>query len=113
MIDEAWYPCVFEITETPGKMKMGGPLFNNVDGSPFQMMFRLPLPTRKGNMRLFVKGVNVGVIKADPANCVSQISVNGMTFEAMNVLFESTEHANMKQLKTYPFAPRIVVLSIQ
>ncbi len=56
MNEQAWYPCVFEVPSPPGKVMMGGPLFSNVDGTPYQMMFRLPLPARKGNLRLHVSG---------------------------------------------------------
>ncbi|MFW9807813.1 MAG: hypothetical protein ACFFE6_00405 [Candidatus Thorarchaeota archaeon] len=105
MIDQAWYPCIFEISSSPGKVQMGGPLFSNVDGTAYQMMFRLPLPLKKGNLRLHVAGCQIGLLGANPSNYVSQLSINGMTHLAMKVMFESKEPVNMQQLKTYSMAP--------
>lgn len=105
MIDQAWYPCVYELTSPPGKVVMGGPLISNADGSAFQMMFRLPLPATKANMRLHVNGCQIGLLGADPGNFVSQLSINGMTHLAMKVMFESTDPVNMQQMKTYSMAP--------
>ena len=103
MNDEARYPCVYEMCSPPGKVQMAGPLFDNVDDTNHQMSFRLPLPARKGHLRLHVNGCQIGVLDADPANYVSQLSVNGMTYAAMNVLFESKDPVNAQQLKPYSF----------
>ncbi|MHA2143228.1 MAG: hypothetical protein ACXADC_06645 [Candidatus Thorarchaeota archaeon] len=106
MIDQEWYPCVYEASSPPGKVMMGGPLFSNVDGNDYQMMFRLPIPARKGNMRLHVTGCQIGLLGADPANYVSQLSVNGMTHLAMKVMFEAKEPVNAQQMKTFSMAPQ-------
>jgi len=103
--DQAWYPCVFETTTGPGHVMMGGPLISNAGTQPFQMMFRLPLPVRKGNLRLHVAGCRIGLLGADPGNFVSQLSVNGMTHLAMKVMYESTEAVSAQQLKEYSMAP--------
>jgi hypothetical protein len=106
MIDQGWYPCVFESTSPAGKVTMAGPTVSNAEGTAYQMNFRLAVPLRKGNLRLHVTGCQLGVLGADPGNSVTQLSVNGMTHQAMDVMFESKEPVNMKQLKTYPMAPR-------
>jgi len=103
MNDDAWYPCVFEVGTPPGKIMAGGPLLSNVDDTDTQIIFRLPLPIKKGNMSLHVAGVQIGLLGADPMNFVSQISVNGMTHLAMKVFFEATDDLTAQQLKTYQF----------
>jgi hypothetical protein len=103
MNDEAWYPCVYEVCSPPGKVMMAGPVLSNVDGTEYQMIFRLPLPARKGNMSLHVAGCQIGLLGADPGNFVSQISVNGMTHLAMKVMFQTKEPVNAQQVKALSF----------
>ncbi|MGY5871398.1 MAG: hypothetical protein RTV72_04055 [Candidatus Thorarchaeota archaeon] len=105
MNDEAWYPCVYELSKPPANVRMSGPLITNVDESDNQIILRLPVPLRKGHLKLHVTGVQIGLYGADSANYVSQISVNGMTHLAMKVMFEAKDAINAQQLKTYTFAP--------
>ncbi len=105
MIDEAWIPCIYEICSPPGRIQMAGPLLSNVDGTEYQMMLRLPLPASKGGLRLHVDGLQIGLLGADQANYVSQISVNGMTHLKMKVMFEAKDALNAQQLKSYSFEP--------
>ncbi|MHA1925648.1 MAG: hypothetical protein ACW974_07010 [Candidatus Thorarchaeota archaeon] len=105
MNEQAWYPCVYEVSTPPAKVTMAGPLFSNVDDTDYQMMFRLPLPLTKGNLRLHVIGCQIGLLGANAANYVSQISVNAMPHLAMKVMFESEEALTAQQMKAYSFAP--------
>ncbi len=105
MVDDAWIPCVFEVSSPQGRVHMAGPLISNIDSTDYQMMFRLPVPAIKGNMRLHIDGCRIGVFGADPANCISQLSINGMTYQAMKVMFETKEPINTKTLKSYSMPP--------
>ncbi|MFW9975816.1 MAG: hypothetical protein ACFFDQ_11145 [Candidatus Thorarchaeota archaeon] len=105
MVDDAWIPCIFEVSSPQGRVHMAGPLISNTDDTDYQMMFRLPIPAMKGNMRLHIDGCRVGVLGADQANYVSQLSINGMTYQAMKVMFETKEPINAQNLKSYSMTP--------
>jgi hypothetical protein len=105
MVDKTWIPCIFEVSSPPGRVHMAGPLISNTDDTDYQIMFRLPAPAMKDNMRLHIDGCRVGVLGADPANYVSQLSINGMTYQAMKVIFETKEPINAQNLKSYSISP--------
>ncbi|MFX1331010.1 MAG: hypothetical protein ACFE9W_05615 [Promethearchaeota archaeon] len=87
MVDEAWIPAIYELAKPVSSVQMAGPYFDNVDDTDFELMFRVPLPATKGNLRLHIEGVKVGVFDADPANSVKRYTVYGVAYDKNEQLF--------------------------
>ncbi|MHA2058796.1 MAG: hypothetical protein ACW979_14345 [Candidatus Thorarchaeota archaeon] len=103
MVDEAWIPAVYELAIPTDKVQMAGPYFDNVDDTDFQLMFRVPLPATKGNLKLHIDGIKVGVFDADTANNVLQYWVYGIAFDTNQSLFQDTQPIIAQELRTKRF----------
>lgn len=103
MVDEAWIPAVYELAKPENKVQMAGPYFDNVDDTDFELMFRVPLPATKGNLRLHIDGVRVGVFDADPANNVQKYIVYGIAYNRNEKLFNDPQPIVAPELRERRF----------
>lgn len=74
----AWIPCVFEIEEEIGKIyydNTAGGGMTNVDGTDLSLLYRCPLPTNRGGLKLYVSGVRVELSDADNGDEITNIYV--------------------------------------
>ncbi|MHA1633037.1 MAG: hypothetical protein ACTSUZ_00610 [Candidatus Thorarchaeota archaeon] len=103
MEDVAWYPLVYELSSPPDGAKMAGPVLSNSGSGEFQVLYRLPIPTMKGNRRLHIDGAQLGVYSADPMNHVVKFNVVGVTINDVEKLCKIHEPVTMKMIKTQKF----------
>ena len=103
MEEEAWMPLVYELANPPEKAMMSGPVLSNSSIGEFQIMYRLPVPTLKGNKRLHIDGARLGVYTADPSNQVPRFHVNGVSYNDVDALAKVEEPITMKMMKTHMF----------
>ena len=103
MDDVAWFPLTHELTKPPGKARMSGAVLVNTDAEHFEILYRLPIPTMKGNKRLHIDGAQLGVYSADPMNYVQKFHVNRASFNDINVFAKVDEPITMKMMKTHMF----------
>ena len=76
---EEWVPCVFELETVPGQVESSTWTIRNVSTTPVNLSYVLPLATRKGNQRLFLSGITIGVQDAGPGNTVKEFHARGIT----------------------------------
>lgn len=88
---EEWVPCVFELETTPGKVASSTWTIRNVDATEANLSFVIPLPTRRGGMRLHLSGITVGVQDASPGNSVPKFHARGINYDKSTVL-EPSKH---------------------
>ena len=90
----AWVPCILDGTGSwpTGKLQ-GDWTMSNVDGTDFWAVFRCPLPTTKGSLKLYVAGTQVGILDADAAgggDYVSTTNVIGLVYNSNTTLDTNT-----------------------
>ena len=103
MQDEAWIPCIYELAMPEGTAQMAGPVISNATDQDFQIYFRLPLPAMKGNLRLHIDGMRLGVYTADPGNHVVKFNVSGVRYDNVDVLMKVLEPVTSKMMKEHRF----------
>jgi hypothetical protein len=106
--DEAWIPLIYEISSPAGKAQMAGPVIANVDDTDFEILYRLPIPTLKANLRLHIDGMRIGVHTASPGNHVVKFNVSGVSYQNVDVLAQCLEPVTMKMMKTHMFSAQDV-----
>ena len=103
MEDVAWYPLVYELASPPEAAKMAGPVLSNAGSGEFQVLYRLPIPAMKGNKRLHIDGVQVGLYDADPTNHIVKFNVVGVTINGVDKLLKAHQPISMKMVKNQMF----------
>jgi hypothetical protein len=72
-----WMPCIHEGTDQPGKVLFAGWRLSNVDSTDLFTFYKLPLPTNKGGLKLYVESMKVSVFDADANDYVNVFEVYG------------------------------------
>jgi len=103
MDEVAWFPLMYELSKPANKARMSGPVLVNTDHEHFEILYRLPLPAIKGNKRLHIDGVQLGVYSADPGNHVARFHVNGLSFNGTEAIAKVEEPVTGKMMKTHMF----------
>jgi len=80
--NKAWVPCIFELTNVVGKVTSSGWTIRNVDDTDVMLQFRLPIPTNKNGLKLYVDAIRVGIQDADAGDYLTQVRVRGVVFDA-------------------------------
>ena len=103
MQEEAWIPLVYEISSPAGKTQMAGPVIANVDDTDFEILYRLAIPTMKGNLRLYIDGMKLGVHTADPGNYVVKFNTAGVSYQEVQMIARCLVPITTKMMKTEMF----------
>lgn len=103
MQDVVWMPMIFEAVKPAAKAQMAGPVIANVDDTDYELLFRLPLPAKKGDLRLHIDGMRLGVHTASPQNYVEKFNVNGISCQDVDVLVHDLNPVTGKELREMMF----------
>ena len=88
MNDECWVPCIFELESIPGKVESSSWTIRNTEATEMKIMYAIPLPTQRGNHKLFLSAIRVGLHDADSENHVSTVQARGVIFNKGTVLVD-------------------------
>jgi len=89
--ESSWIPCIFEYSSIPGKIVCSPQeLAVKEKVSNGAVTYTFTGPTMRGNHRLQISGILVGITKADPSNFISKIEIRGMAFDKVQVLWENS-----------------------
>ena len=94
-----WVPCIYE--NYVGQRPDGGSAaYRNVDGTDCSWVFRLPLPTLKGSLKLYVNGISVGVNDADADDYVDLTRAFGVNYSGSIItqLYSDTTNLTSQDL---------------
>jgi hypothetical protein len=89
MNDEGWVPCIFELESIPGKVEASSWTIRNTEATEMKLMYVIPLPTQRGNHKLFLSAIRVGLHDADSQNHVFWVEVRGIIFNKGKVIAEA------------------------
>lgn len=104
--NSAFVPCILELEDQVGKISMAWhTAFQNVDGTNFTVMFRCPLPTVKGSLKLYVGDVRVGIQDADAGDYLDNVIVGGIVYNTVTTINSDTTNRTAANTYTYDFAP--------
>ncbi|MFW9832619.1 MAG: hypothetical protein ACFFEK_01360 [Candidatus Thorarchaeota archaeon] len=86
---EEWVPCIFEFGSQTGAV-LGTPhaAANVIQGEDIMLTYSIPLATRRGQQRLFLSGVTVGLTKADSGSRVTRMHVRGVNTDNRSTIWE-------------------------
>ncbi len=102
----AMVPCILELEDQVGKIVMSWhTVFQNVDGTDFTVIFRCPLPTVKGGLKLYVGDVRVGIQDADADDYLDNVIVGGIVYNTVTTLNSGPTNRTSPNTYTYPFTP--------
>ena len=97
----AWIPAIYEATTEPGKVIVAAAYtISNVDDTDFWAIFRIPLPTTKGGLKLYISGYSVGILDADEGDYLSEIRLYGMVYSsATQVAVTTTDYTSSQKVE--------------
>ena len=102
-------PCVFEIAGgigSIGKMYLNVTTMGitNVDTTSFLVSYRLPLPTNRGGLKLYVDDLRVGVHTADATDYLTRVRIYGINHDGATSLQLDSTNRTSQGSYVYPFA---------
>jgi len=97
----AWVPAIYEATTEPGKVDVGAAYtITNVDGTDFWGIFRIPLPTAKGSLKLYISGYSAGILDADDGDYLTEIRLYGLIYSsATQVAVTTTDYKTAQKVE--------------
>lgn len=76
----AWIPCPFEGSSSPTTMIVTSGIYNiGTSGTDYSLLFRCPLPTNRGGLKLYVTSLKVSIDYADATDYVTDTYFMGST----------------------------------
>ena len=86
----AWVPCIFDIEQQVSTYIGTGYTITNTGATDAWIQFRLPIPTAKGALKLYISGIKVGLLDADAGDYIDSITLLGVVYNTGTALNSNT-----------------------
>ncbi len=97
-----WVPCIYETTQVIDALEEVSSIYQPNGTGTGYAFFRLPWPTTRGSLSLYVKGLRIGVFDADANSYITSRKVYFVDYNSIYGV-EFTDDLNYVQEKTDTF----------
>ena len=97
--------CIFEIGDTPAKVKQSSFRLTNIDNTNDFWMLRLPKEATLGGLKLYIGDLRIGVFAANGTNYIDSVVVRGMEFNNDTTLISEAANRTAQGLYTTANGP--------